>query len=80
MNNTSAIHAENLSKQFGHIQAVRSIRFDVRQGEIFSLLGPNGAGKGTTISMLTCLLTPSDGGARVMGHLIFHESISRRRI
>ena len=76
MNNTSAIHVENLSKQFGQIQAVRGIRFDVHQGEIFSLLGPNGAGKSTTISMLACLLTPSGGDAQVMGHSIVHESMA----
>ena len=75
MNNTSAIHAEDLSKQFGQIQAVRGIRLDVQQGEIFSLLGPNGAGKSTTISMLACLLVPSGGDAWVMGHSIIHESM-----
>ncbi len=67
MNNTSAIHAEDLSKHFGHIKAVRGISCDVHQGEIFNLLGPNGAGKSTTISMLACRLMPSSGDAQVMG-------------
>ena len=40
------------------------------RGEIFSLLGPNGAGKSTTISMLACLLKPTEGDAQVMGHSI----------
>jgi ABC-2 type transport system ATP-binding protein len=79
MNNTNAIHAEDLSRQYGRIQAVRGICFDVHQGEIFSLLGPNGAGKSTTISMLACLLTPSGGDARVMGHSIIHEAMEVKR-
>ena len=79
MNNTSAIQAEDLSKHFGDIQAVRGIRFDVHQGEIFSLLGPNGAGKSTTISMLACLLKPSGGDAHVMGHSIIHEAMEVKR-
>jgi ABC-2 type transport system ATP-binding protein len=47
--------------------AVDGISFDVRQGELFGLLGPNGAGKTTTVKMLTTLLIPSAGSARVLG-------------
>lgn len=47
--------------------AVRGVSFSIRQGEIFGLLGPNGAGKTTTISMLSCLLEPTSGGASVAG-------------
>jgi ABC-2 type transport system ATP-binding protein len=56
-----AIQVEDVSKQFGEIQAVQSIRFDVQRGECFGLLGPNGAGKSTTIKMMTTLL-PIDHG------------------
>jgi ABC-2 type transport system ATP-binding protein len=70
MNDTPAIQVENLYRHFGEIKAVDGVTFDVARGEIFSLLGPNGAGKSTTISMLSCLLRPSDGDARVMGHSI----------
>ena len=70
MNDSPAIQVENLYKHFGEIKAVDGVSFDVERGEIFSLLGPNGAGKSTTISMLSCLLRPSDGEARVMGHSI----------
>ncbi|MCJ7432816.1 MAG: ATP-binding cassette domain-containing protein [Anaerolineales bacterium] len=70
MNNLSAIEVFDLHKSFGENRAVQGISFNVRQGEIFSLLGPNGAGKTTTISMLSCLLRPNDGEARVMGHSI----------
>jgi ABC-2 type transport system ATP-binding protein len=70
MNSVSAIEVLDLHKSFGENQAVQGVSFEVKQGEIFSLLGPNGAGKTTTISMLSCLLRPNDGDARVMGHSI----------
>jgi ABC-2 type transport system ATP-binding protein len=70
MNNTPAIEVLNLHRSFGENKAVQGVSFEVRQGEIFSLLGPNGAGKTTTISMLSCLLRPDEGDARVLGHSI----------
>ncbi|MDO9301320.1 MAG: ATP-binding cassette domain-containing protein, partial [Anaerolineales bacterium] len=70
MNNLPAIEVLGLRKSFGENHAVQGVSFNVKQGEIFSLLGPNGAGKTTTISMLSCLLRPNDGDARVMGHSI----------
>jgi ABC-2 type transport system ATP-binding protein len=70
MDDVPAIEVLDLHKSFGENQAVQGVSFEVRQGEIFSLLGPNGAGKTTTISMLSCLLRPNDGDARVMGHSI----------
>jgi ABC-2 type transport system ATP-binding protein len=70
MNNSPAIEVLDLHRSFGETKAVQGVSFDVAQGEIFSLLGPNGAGKTTTISMLSCLLRPDDGDARVMGHSI----------
>jgi ABC-2 type transport system ATP-binding protein len=70
MNRVPAIEVLDLHKSFGENQAVEGVSFEVQQGEIFSLLGPNGAGKTTIISMLSCLLRPNDGDARVMGHSI----------
>lgn len=70
MSDTPAIEVIDLRKSFGENHAVQGVSFEVSQGEIFSLLGPNGAGKTTTISMLSCLLRPDDGDARVMGHSI----------
>ena len=67
---SKAIEVQNLHKNYGEIRAVDGVSFDVEQGEIFSLLGPNGAGKTTTISMLSCLLHPEEGDARVLGHSI----------
>ncbi len=68
--NQKAIEVQDLHKSFGENHAVQGVSFDVEQGEIFSLLGPNGAGKTTTISMLSCLLRPNEGDARIMGHSI----------
>jgi ABC-2 type transport system ATP-binding protein len=70
MSDIPAIEVLDLHKSFGENHAVQGVSFEVSQGEIFSLLGPNGAGKTTTISMLSCLLRPNDGDARVMGHSI----------
>jgi ABC-2 type transport system ATP-binding protein len=66
----NAIEVLDLHKSFGETKAVQGVDFNVEQGEIYSLLGPNGAGKTTTISMLSCLLRPDEGDARVMGHSI----------
>ena len=63
-----AIEAESLSKRFGSTEAVKDVSIRVGRGEIFGFLGPNGAGKTTTIGMLTTLLPPSGGGARVLGY------------
>jgi ABC-2 type transport system ATP-binding protein len=60
-----AIEVEKLAKHFGDFVAVDSLTFTVEQGEIFGLLGPNGAGKSTLIRMLTTLVPPTSGAARV---------------
>ncbi len=59
---------------------MQGVSFDVEQGEIFSLLGPNGAGKTTTISMLSCLLRPDAGDARIMGHSIRSEAMEVKSV
>jgi linearmycin/streptolysin S transport system ATP-binding protein len=67
------VEAQHLRKQYDPpkgVLAVDDVSFGIVRGEIFSLLGPNGAGKSTTISMLSCLLRPSDGDALVDGHSI----------
>src|SRR6266498_939415 len=80
MNTIAAIEVLDLHKSFGDTQAVQGVSFEVKQGEIFSLLGPNGAGKTTTISMLSCLLRPDEGDARVMGHSISTDSMGVKSV
>ena len=72
-NSSMAIRVEGLGKNFGKIQAVQDVSFEVEVGQIVSLLGPNGAGKTTTLSMLACLLRSNSGDARIMGHSINTE-------
>jgi linearmycin/streptolysin S transport system ATP-binding protein len=67
------LEADNLVKKYGETAAVAGISFDVEEGEVFGLLGPNGAGKTTTISMLTGVLEPTAGTARIGGHDILAE-------
>src|SRR4249919_2589860 len=62
-----AIEVRDIVKRFGDFTAVKGVSFGVEEGEVFGLLGPNGAGKSTLIRMLTTLLTPTSGIARVAG-------------
>jgi ABC-2 type transport system ATP-binding protein len=80
MTNSPAIEVLDLHRSFGDTKAVQGVSFEVRQGEIFSLLGPNGAGKTTTISMLSCLLRPDGGDARVMGHSIREKQMGVKSV
>ncbi len=61
------IEAERLVRVFKDVRAVDGIDLVVAEGEIYGFLGPNGAGKSTTVHMLTTLLPPTDGRARVAG-------------
>jgi ABC-2 type transport system ATP-binding protein len=74
-----AIEAKDLTRTFGAFTAVDHISFAVRVGEVFGFLGANGAGKTTAIRMLTGLLTPSGGSARVAGHDVYTESEAIKR-
>jgi ABC-2 type transport system ATP-binding protein len=62
-----ALEVDHLTKRFGDFVAVDTLNFSVDDGEIFGLLGPNGAGKSTLIRMLTTLVPPTSGTARVNG-------------
>jgi ABC-2 type transport system ATP-binding protein len=61
------IEVEDLTKCFGDFCAVDHLNFSVEHGEVFGLLGPNGAGKSTLIRMLTTLVPPTSGTARILG-------------
>ena len=67
------IETRELTKRFGDVIAVDCVSLGVNEKEIFGLIGPNGAGKSTLIKMLTTLLPPSSGSARVAGYDIGRE-------
>ena len=69
-----SVETKELTRRFGSFLAVDHLSFEVQEGEIFGLLGPNGAGKTTTIRMLACLISPSEGYARVGGYDIVKDS------
>ena len=72
------IEAENLSKRFGAVEAVRDVSFVARDGEITGILGANGAGKSTCLRMLYGVLTPDGGQARIDGMDIGGETSKAR--
>ena len=74
-----AITVAGLTKNYGEIEAVRGIDFEVPVGETFGFLGPNGAGKSTTIKMLCTLARPTSGSARVAAHEVTSERDAVRR-
>jgi len=75
-----AIVTEQLARSFeGGIKAVDGVDLEVAAGEIYGFLGPNGAGKTTTVRMLTTLLLPTGGRARVAGHDVADEAAAVRR-
>jgi len=65
MNNIIETH--NLSRRFGHTEAVDNLTLEVPEGSIYAFLGPNGAGKTTTIKMLLNILAPTGGSASILG-------------
>ncbi len=77
----NAVETQGLTRAFGAITAVENLTLAVPAGAIFGLLGPNGAGKTTTIRMLTTMLKPSGGMARVAGlDVVRHPQKVRRAI
>ena len=73
-----SIVIQNISKSYQSIQAVDAISFEVKEGELFGLIGPDGAGKTTIFRMLTTLLIPSFGEAKVLGFDVVKEYKSIR--
>ncbi|MBT95056.1 MAG: daunorubicin ABC transporter ATP-binding protein [Acidimicrobiaceae bacterium] len=75
------IEAKGLTRVFGDLVAVNSINLSINEGEVFGFLGPNGAGKSTAVRMLTTLLKPSGGSAKVAGYDVASEaSMVRKKI
>jgi ABC-2 type transport system ATP-binding protein len=74
-----AFSADRLTKRYGTVRAVDAISLSVPACGIFGLLGRNGAGKSTTIKMLTTLLPPTSGTARVAGFDVVRQPVDVRR-
>jgi ABC-2 type transport system ATP-binding protein len=70
----NAIETQNLSKHFGDRIAVDRLSIQIPRGIVFGFLGPNGAGKTTTVRMLSALIAPTTGNARVLGHALGSEN------
>lgn len=75
-----AIETLGLQRTFGQVVAVESLDLTVDAGTFFGFLGPNGAGKSTTIKMLTGLLGPSAGSARILGHDVVTDAVNAKRL
>ncbi|MFH6688483.1 ATP-binding cassette domain-containing protein [Cellulosimicrobium funkei] len=76
--NGPMIAAQGLEKSYGDHAVLRGVDLTVRRGEIFALLGPNGAGKTTTVNILTTLVRPDGGTARVAGADVVHDAARAR--
>ncbi|MFQ6065976.1 MAG: ATP-binding cassette domain-containing protein [bacterium] len=74
------IKADELTKYYGNFLALDDISFMVRKGEIFGFLGPNGAGKTTTVRILTGILTPDSGEAKILGIDVVKDPIATKQI
>jgi ABC-2 type transport system ATP-binding protein len=80
MSDQPAIAAEGLSKAFGDVEALRDVDLAVAPGSVLGLLGPNGAGKTTTVRILTTLLRPDAGRARVAGRDVLRQPAAVRQM
>jgi len=78
---TPAVEVSQLRKTYpGGVAAVKGIDFEVAPGEVFGLLGPNGAGKSTTIGMLTTIVRPTSGSARLAGYDVATQPLLARSV
>ncbi|HTT12571.1 MAG TPA: ATP-binding cassette domain-containing protein [Burkholderiaceae bacterium] len=75
----AVVSVSALTRRFGPLVAVDGATLQVQRGEMFGLIGPNGAGKSTLVKMLTTLLPPSSGSARVAGFDIHTQQAEVRR-
>jgi ABC-2 type transport system ATP-binding protein len=75
-----ALETEGLTRRFGSLTAVNHVSLKVRKGELYGFLGLNAAGKTTTIRMLTTLLPPSAGAAKILGHDVVGQPLAVRKL
>lgn len=73
-----AIEVSRLRKSYRNREVVKGIDLAIRKGELFALLGPNGAGKTTVVEMLSTLVLPDSGTARISGHDVVKEAAAVR--
>jgi ABC-2 type transport system ATP-binding protein len=78
MSEVAAIETEGLEKSFGKVRALCGVDLTARAGSVLGLLGPNGAGKTTTVRILTTLLRPDGGSARVAGLDVVEDAAKLR--
>ena len=77
---TYPVEVIELVKRFGNTLALDGISFRVEEGRIYGLIGPNGAGKTTTLRILSTLILPTQGSARVFGRDVVHEASEVRKL
>ena len=79
MQSAPAVETTGLRKSYGSVHALRGVDLHVDPGSVFGLLGPNGAGKTTAVRILTTLLQPDDGSARVAGFDVVRDAAKVRQ-
>ncbi|MCX5389770.1 ATP-binding cassette domain-containing protein [Streptomyces sp. NBC_00094] len=79
MTTTYAVLSEGLRKRYGDVHALRGLDLAVPEGTVCGVLGPNGAGKTTAVRVLTTLVAPDAGSARVAGHDVVRDPAGVRR-
>ena len=75
-----AVEMDGLTRCFGNFTAVDHVTLKIPKGQLYGLLGLNGAGKTTTIRMLTTLLPPTSGRAKLWGHDVVKDTLEVRRL
>jgi ABC-2 type transport system ATP-binding protein len=73
------ISVSNMQKNYGAVQALKGISFDIREGEFYGLLGPNGAGKTTTISIMSTIVKPTGGKVSINGYDLERDPVACKK-
>src|SRR2546427_2523641 len=79
MYNNRILRANDISKSFAGVRALKHVSFEVRPGEVHALVGENGAGKSTLIKVLTGAVQPDEGAIELDGQIVRHNSPAHAR-